>query len=67
MASTVQDIEKAIAELPQEQLKEFRAWYQEFDANAWDQQIQTDIETGKLDSLAEQALAAHKTGKSRPL
>jgi hypothetical protein len=67
MSRSVQDIEKAIAELPKDQLMEFRAWYQEFDSNAWDDQIERSAKSGKLDSLAEQAIADHKAGKSRKL
>jgi len=67
MARTVEDIEKAVAELPQDQLREFRAWYEKFDADAWDDQIQSDIASGKLDSLAEAAIAEHLDGKSTKL
>ena len=67
MARTVEDIEKAVAELPQDQLREFRAWYEKFDADAWDDQIQSDIASGKLDSLAEAAIAEHMDGKSTKL
>ena len=67
MAKTVEDIEKAITELPQEQLREFRAWYEEFDSAAWDEQIERDAASGKLDAIADTAIASHKAGKSRKL
>ena len=67
MARTVEDIEKAIIELPQDQLREFRAWYEEFDSAAWDEQIEKDIACGKLDAIADTAIASHKAGKSRKL
>jgi len=31
------------------------------------QEIETDAEAGRLDSLAEEALAEHRAGKTRPL
>ncbi len=34
------------------------------ESDKWDQQIEEDIRTGKLDKLAEEALAAHKAGKT---
>ena len=34
---TIEDIEKAIARLPSDQLAEFRAWFEEFDAARFDQ------------------------------
>jgi len=67
MARTVEDIEKAITELPQDQLRQFRAWYEEFDSDAWDEQIERDATAGKLDSLADAAIADHKAGKSKKL
>jgi len=67
MARTVEEVEKAVAQLPQDQLKQFRAWYEKFDSKAWDDQIEKDIAAGKLDALAELAIADHKAGKSRKL
>ncbi len=67
MTNTVEDIEKAITQLPQEQLRRFRAWYEEFDSDAWDKQIEEDAAGGKLDALAEAAIADHRAGKSEEL
>jgi hypothetical protein len=52
----IHSIEKAIEALPPSQLAEFRRWFAEFDAAAWDVQIEHDAETGKLDDLAAEAL-----------
>ena len=67
MAKTVEDIEKAVSELPQDQLRVFRAWYERFDSDAWNEQIEKDAAGGKLDALAEAAIADHKAGKSKKL
>ncbi len=67
MAQTVKEIEKAVADLPPEQLKEFRVWYERFDAESWDRQIEKDVAEGRLDSLAEAALVEHARGKTREL
>ena len=67
MARNVEDIEKAITQLPQDQLKEFRAWYAQFDSDAWDEQIERDAAAGKLDSLADAAISDHRVGKSKEL
>ena len=67
MAQTVEELEKAIAQLPPEDLKEFRAWYEQFDAEEWDRQIEKDIGNGLLDDLAKAALAEHGEGKTRKL
>lgn len=67
MARSIEEIEKDIAQLPQEQLEQFRAWFEKFDAKEWDEQIEQDVAIGKLDSLAETAVADHKAGNSRLL
>ena len=65
--SNVRSLEKAIEGLKPAELKEFRRWFTEFDAAAWDAQIETDISAGKLDQLADEALADYKNGKAREL
>jgi len=54
--TTVQEIEKAVAHLPRSDLDKFRAWFDAFDADAWDKRLEEDVQSGKLDSLADQAL-----------
>ena len=67
MARSIQDIEKDIAQLPQDQLRQFRAWYEKFDAAAWDQQIEADAAAGKLNQIAEAAKAEYNAGKAKKL
>ena len=50
-----------------DELREFREWYEKFDSDAWDEQINNDAGSGKLDSLPDAAIAEHKAGKSRKL
>jgi len=64
---SVEELEKAIAKLPSDELARLRAWFDEFAANEWDRQIERDIKAGKFDKLAEEALADHKAGFSRKL
>ncbi len=64
MEITVEEIENVITKLPQDQLRKFRVWYEKFDSDAWDKQIEKDVFSGKLDVLAEIAIADHKAGKS---
>jgi hypothetical protein len=46
-------IEQAVKDLRPKELEEFRAWFQEFDAAAFDAKIERDARDGKLDGLAE--------------
>jgi hypothetical protein len=64
---TVEDIEKALSELPPDQPAEFRAWFETFDAARFDERIERDAKVGRLDGLAEQALADFRAGRSREL
>jgi len=60
--SIVQEIENAIRKLPAEDLAALRAWFAEFDADAWDRQFEQDVAAGRLDELAEEALRDLREG-----
>lgn len=63
--TTAEDIEKAIEQLGPEELAQFRAWYDLFDARQFDAVIERDAQAGKLDALADEAIATHRAGHSR--
>lgn len=63
----VQELEKAISGLAPQELAEFRSWFESFDAARFDAQIARDAENGKLDKLADAALADLKAGRTRDL
>ena len=63
--TTAEDIEKAVAQLSSRELARFRAWFEAFDAERFDAAIERDAQSGKLDALADEALAAHRAGRSR--
>ncbi|MGA7072497.1 hypothetical protein [Bradyrhizobium sp.] len=65
--TTAEDIENAIEQLAPHELARFRAWFEAFDAAQFDAAIERDSRAGKLDSHAEEALAAHRAGRSREL
>jgi hypothetical protein len=64
---TTEDIEKAVEQLPPRELARFRAWFVAFDTSQFDAAIERDAKAGKLDGLAEEALAEYRTGGSREL
>ena len=65
--SEVDQLEQRIESLSREDLAKLRAWFTEFDARVWDQQIEADAKAGKLNGLIEEALADYKAGKAREL
>jgi len=64
---TIEDLEKAVAKLPPDQLAEFRAWFEAFDAARFDEKIERDAKAGKLDRLADQAINDLRKGRAREL
>ena len=67
ISGSVKKLAEAVEQLSEEQLAEFREWYEQFDAEAWDRQIEEDAAAGKLDALADAAIADHKAGRTKPL
>jgi hypothetical protein len=65
--TTAEEIKKAVEQLPPRELSRFRAWFAVFDAEQFDAAIARDAEAGKLDALADEALAEHRAGKTREL
>ncbi len=65
--SKVEAIEQQIEQLSPAELAAFRSWYGAFDAEAWDHQLDADVQAGKLDALADNALRAYKSGQSTKL
>ncbi len=57
---SAKEIERAIESLPKSELKEFRAWFAEYDAEVWDSKIEEDALSGKLDQLGKSALRVHR-------
>ena len=62
---TIEDIERAISQLPPAELDRFRAWFETFDAQRFDERIERDDQAGRLDRMA--ALAEHRAGRTREL
>lgn len=65
--STVRDIEQAIRDLPEDELRQFRQWFADFDARLWDAEFEQDVADGHLDEAADKALRERREGRTRPL
>jgi hypothetical protein len=63
----VETLEREVQALSSQDLAKVRLWFADFDADLWDRQLEGGARSGKLDSLAARALAAHHQGKSREL
>lgn len=65
--SKVENIEQEVQGLTPSELAAFRRWFIEFDAQLWDRQIEEEVRKGRLDKLSDEALAAHRAGKTKEL
>ena len=65
--SNLEQIEAAILTLPSEEFQRLRQWLSDVDYQRWDEQLEKDIEDGKLDALAEEATAEFKASHYRKI
>ena len=63
----VEQLEQQVAELDPSELRAFREWFARYDAEVWDRQIESDVESGKLAKIAERALRDHEAGRTTEL
>ncbi len=61
------ELEKAVKELPPQDLKVFTDWFQHYIADLWDDKIEKDILSGRLAHLAAKADADFEAGRCSPL
>jgi hypothetical protein len=67
MMDKIEKIGREIQEFSPSELAAFCKWFHEFDAEAWDRQIEEDVRAGKLDVLAEAALQTLEGGECREI
>lgn len=60
------DIIDQVQKLPPAEVFELGRWLREYEAELWDQQIEADLRSGKLDTLDQEALEELRAGKTRP-
>jgi hypothetical protein len=63
----IEHIEQQIRELSSSEFAELRDWVLEQDWKAWDAQIESDAQAGKLDKVLAEAKADYRSGRSREL
>jgi hypothetical protein len=61
------EVQNAIGHLSPEELIQFRRWFAEFDAAAWDAQIESDLRAGRLDKLVDEAVNDVRNGRCTDL
>ncbi len=61
--TNLEEIENAVSSLSPESIAEFRAWFEIFDAQQWDNKISLDAENGNLDEVVRQSIDDYNAGK----
>lgn len=61
------EIESAISRLSTQELADLVAWIKQHHDQAWDAQIEADLESGRLDQVLAQVDAECQAGLARPL
>lgn len=61
------DVESAIKQLPESEVRDLAKWLQGYLDEMWDRQIEEDLASGKLDHLIAQAEADIANGNVRDL
>lgn len=64
---TVEQIEAAILELPPNEFQQLLKWFFDLDYQRWDEQLEKDITDGKLEGLAQEAIADFEAGHYRAI
>ncbi len=65
--STLEQIEAAILSLPSNDFEKLRHWFFDLDYQRWDEQLERDIAEGRLEALAQEAIAEFKAGHCREI
>lgn len=64
---SIDELKRAIVQLPTEEQAQLHAWLEEYQANAWHRQIERDAKAGKLDKIIQKARAEFQAGRTKPL
>jgi hypothetical protein len=64
---SVAEIESIIEQLPAKDFAELVAWIQDRHSQSWDEQIECDLDAGRLDAIMAEADAEYQQGLAKPL
>ena len=63
----VNELVNEVQQLNRDELAAFRDWFRKYDSDEWDKEIEEDVLAGRLDKLANEAIAEHKAGRTKEL
>jgi hypothetical protein len=63
--STLEQTKAAILSLPDSEFEQLKVWLSDLDYQRWDEELEKDIAEGKLEGLAQEAIASFEAGYCR--
>lgn len=63
----VEELASEVQQLNRVELAAFRDWFRKYDSDEWDKEIEEDVLAGRLDNLANEAIAEYKAGRTKEL
>jgi hypothetical protein len=57
------ELEQVVKNLPPEELRAFTEWFEQYTSDKWDEQIERDILSGRLNDLADKADKDFEAGR----
>ena len=64
---TVAEIKKAVLALPEREFGTFSSWFDKYEDEHWDRQLERDQKAGPLRNLMDKARSDFEAGKCTPL
>ena len=65
--NSLPEIEAAIMQLSENEIRDLSNWLQEYLNDAWDKQIEADTKLGRLDQLIQRSKADIEANRVKPL
>ncbi|MGJ5627887.1 hypothetical protein [Nostoc sp. CALU 1950] len=65
--NSLPEIEAAILQLSEDEMRDLSNWLQEYLNDAWDKQIEADAKSGRLDQLIQRAKVDIEANRVKPL
>ena len=64
---SVQEIEANVSQLSLPEVRELKEWINAYHSRLWDEQIENDLDNGRLDALLAEVDAEYEAGLAKPL
>jgi hypothetical protein len=64
---TVQEIQVAITQLTPEELEKLAEWFDQFQNDAWDREIEQDVKMGRFDAVIQEVKNDCVAGRIKPM